>query len=149
MNKLACYRHAQGFFDTGKQLLQKDGVSFLLFYFSPCVMNLSFSCELSLKLIKYIETGIEEKREHRLVELYNMLSEITRRKIEEKYIEKGGTRPFNECIHSNNDNFVTFRYLHEESSKERGSHPWDLRNLAESLLIVAGELLQEAENNAH
>lgn len=150
MNKVACYRHAQGFLETGKQLLGiKDGVAFLGYFFAPCVTNLTFSCELSLKLILFIELGIEERNEHKLINLYNRLSERTRTRINRKYCEKDAKCTFDECMDSNNNNFVNFRYLHEESHNGSSSHPWDLRKLAESMVEVAGEKLREDENNAH
>ena len=152
MNKQTCYRHAQGFLDTGKMLLgisSQNGLLFLKNYFSPCVMNLSFSCELSLKLMYFLETGKEKKHEHRLKELYNLLSPEVRERIKNKYISKEGICTFENCMESNNNNFADYRYLHEEGKNGVGSHPWDLRKLAESMIEVAGEMLQEAEENAH
>lgn len=112
-------------------------------------MNLTFSCELSLKLMVYIETGIEEKYEHKLVNLFDKLSERTKERIKREYLEKNPKHTFDECIGSNNNNFVDFRYLHEEDKYGSGSYPWDLRKLTESMVEFAGEILQEAENNAH
>jgi len=150
MNKHTCYRHAQGFLKTGKQLLCiKEGALFLGYFFAPCVMNLTFSCELSLKLMGLIETGIEEKHEHRLINLFDKLSEETRERIKSKYLLKSAKHSFVECMNSNNNNFSDFRYLHEESKNGSSSYPWDLQRLAESMVEIAGEVLREDENNAH
>ena len=145
MNKEVCYRHSMGFHSVGKQLLQvREGTLFLGYCFSPCVVNLAFSCELSLKLIYYAETNEESKRGHYLKKLYNDLSLQSKTMIQNEYNSRindysshGPAMPFDQCLAIHDYNFVDFRYLHEPNHEGKSAEPRSLLILAESLLEIA------------
>ncbi|MEI6578999.1 MAG: hypothetical protein WCN92_05985, partial [Eubacteriales bacterium] len=52
-------RTADGYFIAGKCLLdtQKNAVSFLSYYISPCTVNLAFACELDRTYLGSVERG--------------------------------------------------------------------------------------------
>ena len=145
MNKEVCYRNSMGFLTAGKQLLQiREGTLFLEYCFSPSVVNLAFSCELSLKLIYFAETNEKSKRGHYLEKVYEDLSIQSKTMIQNEYnlrindySSRGPAMPFDQCITRHDFCFVNFRYLHEQTNIEKRADPRSLLILAESLLEIA------------
>ena len=76
----------------------------------PCVLLLSFSCELYLKII-ITKKGLTYKNTHDLLWLYNILDDVTRRKIRE-YSDETDENEFAKILQENKDTFPEWRYFY-------------------------------------
>jgi hypothetical protein len=119
---------AEGYFAVGAFLSDyesKKTIKFLMNYVSPCIVNLSFSCELYLKAIILIEdrecnsklrNGYHET--HHLDTLYNDLSLESMSLITSRYNklinELSGFWTLEQCIHEYDNAFIGWRYRFEQ-----------------------------------
>ena len=86
-----------------------------LFYASPAVVNAAFACEVFLKLLLYWN-GIEEKKIHKLKDLFEKLPDDTQIILKNSVVSRYGSWKdvwgF-DCLDNVTDAFVTWRYSYE------------------------------------
>lgn len=137
-NPAILLRTADGYYRAGMILLQdtKDGVFFLKYSFSPCVVNFTFACELYFKYLLTVN-NISYENKHFLDYLYKLLDDDIKNKIKIEYQKYNCNLKFEECINQHNNNFIEFRYMYEY--KEIGAEPFSLKNLTKALNTVSHE----------
>lgn len=139
ISKATLLGEADGFLMAGKSLKDyKDGVRFFRNFVSPCIVNLSFACELYLKYLIMTQNGEKQVTGHKLQDLFNTLTEDMQKEIESDYNKNKSILSFTDCIQIHNDAFVDIRYLYEKvTDKNKSFEPRSLYNLAVALCNVS------------
>ena len=132
-NKELCLRNANEFYKVA-QLLDKQREHGEYRFLIPCIVNLSFACELYLKYLLGRRTN-KCKNGHSLFAIYNnLLSTEIKYQINEAF-DSNWVRSFEESLLICDKYFVDFRYLHEKDD-EWSVHTSDLFRIVHALNTV-------------
>ena len=111
-NKELCLRNANEFYEVA-QLLDKHREHGEYRYLTPCIVNLSFACELYLKYLLGRRTN-NSKNGHSLLDIYNNLPSPEIKQQINEALDSKWVRSFEESLLICDKYFVDFRYIHEK-----------------------------------
>lgn len=130
---------ADGFRVIGTNLAKiKNGYSFFRYYIGPCVVNLSFSCELYMKAM----VNDAKVHEHSLKKLFSKLDENQQHAVQIEYDKIHCNLDFIECLDIHDNAFVDWRYIGEHCDKKKAMDRKSLANLANALSVVCKREIQ-------
>lgn len=134
-----CYWSAIAYQETGACLYlnKAESVSFLKYYLAPCVTNLAFSCELFLKILRYLDSK-EGCRGHDLCDIFQMLCAEKRKQIEQRFEAYVKSVSVEDCLKMHAKVFEKFRYMHERKAESYTVNCDTLYYLSLSLMEVCG-----------
>lgn len=149
MNLAIWRRTADGYLLATDALykMRRDGVAFFKYYISPFAVNCACACELYLKYLYFREEGKPTKEHHRLLNIYNQLSDDTKLQIKSEYEKWTSILPLEQCLMTHDLAFIDWRYLYECEGKTRSIEPQSMYNLAISLHNICLRN-EEANSNA-
>lgn len=111
MDLKVCISEANAFLKVAEKLKEDIG-DFLTGEMYPCVVNLSFACELYLKAMIFWDSGTILKK-HKLDEVFFILPETIRSQIELSYA-RGNDGDLNKLLQECSNAFIDWRYAYED-----------------------------------
>jgi hypothetical protein len=108
---------------------------------APSIVNFAFSIELYLKLIILVTTGRMAPPRHKLVNLYDKLSDEARSAVIATWKFPGDPEHLRNLITDASDDFVQWRYAHEY--KFVVASPDELHDIARALHYAVNALKPE------
>lgn len=107
---------------------------------APAVVNAAFACEMFLKAL-LLHYGISYKKEHVLINLFDMLPDNTKDKINQFCGMKDDTQVFRNTLSRHSNDFTDIRYF-VENEGWNGMDPSYMVALAYNMSQITGYILQ-------
>ena len=140
------YLSAKGFLAAADVLRQlgKNGLKLFTYYAYPLSVNAALSCELFIKSLLTLE-GTEYGRVHYLSDLFSMLSDDIKERVEKEFSISESKETVEELVKTYNNAFIEWRYPFDpENDSKTLTMVWsDFLILCMSLQIVTKGKLKE------